>query len=85
MLDKDPCSPTTDGVRTGPDFIVASNGNAPTVLPTSAYIVKFLEEPGLKRLNVIQLAYARKVAEAQAVAYGELLSLLGEDDPGSGQ
>ncbi len=67
-----------DGIHTGPDFVTASNGSAPTVLPTPSYAVNGLKEDDLRKLNHIQLSYAHTVAQAQANAYKGLLALLGD-------
>jgi hypothetical protein len=72
-----------DGRHSGPvpgpslRFLHGTDQCSSTVLPTPNLITEYLDKDDLRKLNVIQLEYAHKVAEAQRDAYERLLSVFG--------
>ncbi len=63
--------------RSIPPVIHGSDQTSPTVLPTPNLITAFLDPDDIRKVNVIQLEYARKVAEAQTKAYDDLIEVFG--------
>jgi hypothetical protein len=75
----DSTGPGSEGVRGGPNphlrVLPGSSECAPAVLPTPTLVTDYLPPESLRKLNLVQLVYARNVTKAQLEAYDELIRL----------